>query len=328
MKVVTPAWLVDSAAKGVLLNWRDYIFRPGQRLEHGQGRKSTQVSLMQATQRSRETQPTTPTALSRTMGDTERRRQGTDTATPALSAESEPMENLSGPSIPPVSPRLHPPTPTTPFAPSNDIYITAPIAPEQAALVPTYAAHKSNPAAQRAMQDPGWRAAHTSAAPGYIAGFYANSRLHHLSTWKAELRALVIEAQERAEREVLPGLSESQPSGNNVSTDSATKSGEEEGVSVQGMGSLLRSPKKLWKGKGKAKPANGPAERVIMHCDFDSFFVAAGLIDRPELRGQPVVVCHSQGTQGGASSTSEIASASYEARKFGIKAGMRFASSH
>jgi DNA repair protein REV1 len=324
MKVVTPAWLVDSAAKGVLLNWRDYIFRPGQRLDYGQGRKSTQVSLMQGTQRSRETQPITPTALSRTMSGTERRRQGTDTATPTLSAESEDIENLPGPSIPPVSPRLHPSTPTTPVASSsNDVYTTAPIAPEQAALVPAYAAHKSNPAAQRAMQDPGWRAAHTSAAPGYIAGFYANSRLHHLSTWKAELKALVIEAQERAEREVLPGLSGSQPI-----TDIAMMSGEGEGVSMQSAGILLHSPKKLWKGKGKAKPADDLSERVIMHCDFDSFFVAAGLLDRPELRGQPVVVCHSQGTQGGASSTSEIASASYEARKFGIKAGMRFALPH
>lgn len=60
-----------------------------------------------------------------------------------------------------------------------------------------------------------------------------------------------------------------------------------------------------------------------MHCDFDSFFVSAGLVDRPHLRGKPVVVCHSQGAQGGQSSTSEIASASYEARKFGIKSGMR-----
>ena len=61
-----------------------------------------------------------------------------------------------------------------------------------------------------------------------------------------------------------------------------------------------------------------------MHCDFDSFFVSAGLVDRPHLRGKPVVVCHSQGAQGGKSSTSEIASASYEARAFGIKGGMRY----
>jgi nucleotidyltransferase/DNA polymerase involved in DNA repair len=53
------------------------------------------------------------------------------------------------------------------------------------------------------------------------------------------------------------------------------------------------------------------------------FFVAVGLLERPELIGKPVAVCHSQGTNGAASSTSEIASASYEARKFGVKGGMR-----
>ncbi|KAJ3535837.1 hypothetical protein NMY22_g6307 [Coprinellus aureogranulatus] len=63
-------------------------------------------------------------------------------------------------------------------------------------------------------------------------------------------------------------------------------------------------------------------ELVFWHCDFDCFFVSAGLVSRPELKGKPVVVCHSQGGQGGASSTSEIASASYEARAFGIKNGM------
>jgi DNA repair protein REV1 len=73
--------------------------------------------------------------------------------------------------------------------------------------------------------------------------------------------------------------------------------------------------------KGKAK-ASGTVEQVIMHVDFDAFFVSAGLVDRPDLRGKPVVVCHSQHTRGGASSTSEIASASYEARGFGIKNGM------
>ncbi|KAF7327651.1 hypothetical protein MKEN_00344500 [Mycena kentingensis (nom. inval.)] len=68
--------------------------------------------------------------------------------------------------------------------------------------------------------------------------------------------------------------------------------------------------------KAKAK------ERVIMHCDFDSFFISVGLLSRPELRGKPVVVCHSQGAQGGVRNTSEIACASYEARSFGIKNGM------
>ncbi|KAK0473587.1 hypothetical protein IW261DRAFT_1503671 [Armillaria novae-zelandiae] len=125
---------------------------------------------------------------------------------------------------------------------------------------------------------------HTSVAPDFIEGYYKNSRLHHLSTWKSELKNLVKEAQERAE------------TGNN-----ATR------VAMRGAEFVMRSPSK--KGKGRAELD----ERVIMHCDFDCFFVSAGLISRPQLRGKPVVVC---------SSTSEIASCSYEAREFGIKNGM------
>jgi len=45
-----------------------------------------------------------------------------------------------------------------------------------------------------------------------------------------------------------------------------------------------------------------------------------GLLSRPELRGKPVVVTHaSRKTE---NSKSDIACASYEARKFGIKNGM------
>ncbi|KAH9989747.1 hypothetical protein BJV77DRAFT_1061146 [Russula vinacea] len=147
--------------------------------------------------------------------------------------------------------------------------------------------------------NPAWRAEHTSMAPGFIAGYYANSRLHHLSTWKAELRTLVTEAQEHAERGDVHKVLEST-----------------EGVSMRNAALVMKNPL-----KGKEK-ASSTTEQVIMHVDFDAFFVSAGLVSRPHLRGKPVVVCHSQHAQGGASSTSEIASASYEARGFGIKNGM------
>jgi DNA repair protein REV1 len=64
---------------------------------------------------------------------------------------------------------------------------------------PSYATHKSNPNAARAIQNPEWRTSNTSAAPDFIDGYYKNSRLHHLSTWKTELRKLVQEAHENAE---------------------------------------------------------------------------------------------------------------------------------
>ena len=192
------------------------------------------------------------------------------------------------------------------------LYVTDPGTEEDAARVPKYAAHCSNETAERVMANPQWRAAHTSIAPDFIEGYYKNSRLHHLSTWKAELKELVAEAQERAENNALDALPEDD--GGAASSGAQTKSMDE--LSMRGGGFVLRSPSRA---KGKQKDV----ERVIMHCDFDCFFVSAGLVSRPQLRGKPAVVCHSQGDQGGASSTSEIASASYEARAFGIKNGMR-----
>lgn len=65
-------------------------------------------------------------------------------------------------------------------------------------------------------------------------------------------------------------------------------------------------------------------KRVIMHIDFDSFFVSVGLRDRPDLKDKPVVVCHAGSIEGlgaGEASTSEIASCNYAARKFGVQNG-------
>ena len=185
---------------------------------------------------------------------------------------------------------------------------------EEKGVFPSYAAHKSNPNAARVIENPEWRAAHTSAAPDFIDGYYKNSRLHHLSTWKTELRKLVQEAQERAEqtagcspKDSVRGLTLAAISPRNDANPGR-------------VGPTAKSPSK----KGKEKAPNHESQQVVMHCDFDAFFVSAGLLDQKHLRGKPVVVCHSQGNQGGAPSTSEIASASYEARKFGIKNGMRY----
>ncbi|TFK20124.1 DNA repair protein [Coprinopsis marcescibilis] len=202
-----------------------------------------------------------------------------------------------------VAPRLDP------------LSVTDPKNNEEAARMPGgYATAVSNPNAQRAMANPAWRKAHTSAAPDFIEGYYKNSRLHHLATWKSELKELVQKAQDRAEANADAAASSS--SGvNHLGKVPA------EGVSMRGAELVMKSPtsKAKWKGKGKVVD---DYDRVIMHCDFDCFFVAAGLVSRPELKGKPVIVCHSQGQQGGTSSTSEIASCSYEARKFGLKNGM------
>ncbi|KAF9269472.1 DNA repair protein [Marasmius fiardii PR-910] len=283
MKVVRPEWLVESVNRGVLLPWTDFMFHPNQRSEGAQGKQSLQRALPFTSQATHK-----PATLS--------------IKTP------ENVENIEAASS----------------ATRNPI-LTNPEFLKQAAHVPDYAADKSNPNAQRVMKDPEWRNSHTSAAPDFIEGFYRNSRLHHLSTWKAELKSLLKEAQKRAERgdgffdgeggEEVCGTPErvsAEVSNNHLCA----------GVSMRGAEFMLRSPTKNGKDKGKARATPAREERVIMHCDFDSFFVSAGLVGRPTLKGKPVVVCHSQGSQGGSSSTSEIASASYEARKFGIKNGM------
>lgn len=137
----------------------------------------------------------------------------------------------------------------------------------------------SNARSAALLKDEAWRLQETAVnATEFLDKYYKESRLHWLSTWKAELKKMVGELSEGREIDLA---------------------------------------KQKRRGPLKGTEQDG---RVVMHVDFDSFFVSASLLSRPHLKGQPVVVCHA--TVGDTASSSEIASASYEAREFGIRNGM------
>ena len=113
-----------------------------------------------------------------------------------------------------------------------------------------------------------------------------NLRLHDLSTWKAELKNLVAEAQERTENGAVNarkkmvsevGLREggdvsaspgaSQTAVNQIVQENLVG----RGLDIGGLeGDVSMRGARLVKGKGKGKEK---VAEVIMYCDFDSYFV-------------------------------------------------------
>lgn len=116
--------------------------------------------------------------------------------------------------------------------------------------------------------------------PKFINEFYNNSRLHHLSTWKAEYRDYV----------------------NHLQTMSTGFPGHEklrQIVLERDNGSdtdLLESS-----GVNRGKP-----KKCVMHIDMDCFFVSVGLRRRPDLKGKPIAVTHSKGKGASPSAGSDL----------------------
>src|SRR2546423_250217 len=64
--------------------------------------------------------------------------------------------------------------------------------------------------------------------------------------------------------------------------------------------------------------------RCIFHVDMDAFFAAVELLRRPELQGLPLVI----GGRGDPTQRGVVATASYEARKFGVHSAMPLRTAH
>ena len=73
-------------------------------------------------------------------------------------------------------------------------------------------------------------------------------------------------------------------------------------------------------GSGRQVTADPTDDRSarILHLDMDAFFASVELLDRPELRGKPVIVGH-RGAR------SVVTAATYEARKYGVNSAMPMA---
>ncbi|WVN88248.1 uncharacterized protein L203_103449 [Cryptococcus depauperatus CBS 7841] len=302
-KVIKEGWIVESCEQAKLLDWRKWRLRPEGGWEEG-SRKGFEEFFDKKTT----TASTTVTGLitdpTREAGETSKPPKNTTgygTMTDSTSLKSRKTQSCSTSqhhrrSCISISPGLPSPSDVSPFKSSRNVQ-------NSEGTYEHYYKKESNKHTAKAFQSVTWRAQNTAErgdAGGFIDGYYQNSRLHHLSMWKAELKVLVQDAQKRSEDAmaaiVHPRASKHGKGGARSLADSVLPSLP-----------LVAIPSSL-------------SERVIFHVDFDAFFVSCGLASRPYLKGKPVVVCHSSGK--GSGSTSEIASCSYEARANGVRNGM------
>eukprot|EP00002_Diphylleia_rotans_P040891 TRINITY_DN9823_c0_g1_i1.p1 TRINITY_DN9823_c0_g1~~TRINITY_DN9823_c0_g1_i1.p1 ORF type:complete len:649 (+),score=84.81 TRINITY_DN9823_c0_g1_i1:78-2024(+) len=132
----------------------------------------------------------------------------------------------------------------------------------------------------------------------FMKQYYGASRLHHLSTWRMHFQQITNKSISIPEQRV--DQSEDDMRGENRLA-TLLEDNHNDVVDSHEVDTTCR---------------------IICHVDMDCFFASVSLRDKPHLMGLPVVVCHAQTHQESGKSSGEIACASYEARKYGVRNGM------
>lgn len=147
----------------------------------------------------------------------------------------------------------------------------------------------------------------------FISEFYNNSRLHHIATMGATFKDYINELREKSKGN-FPGLERL------ILENKYSRPGPSTKVDSDSEDDIFATD---------SSPNENLQENIVMHIDMDCFFVSVGIRNHPELKGQPVAVTHAKGNKSSSNTSenqegsySEIASCSYEARKFGLKNGM------
>lgn len=136
--------------------------------------------------------------------------------------------------------------------------------------------------------------------PEFIEKYYANSRLHMISTWREELK------QYAADLMIQKKQSLTKSSLNLHSLDAGSQGNGKQGLNC------------------RTRPTGHVNGRKIyyMHVDMDCFFVSVTLRNRPDLVGKPVGITHARINTGAATSGSDLACCNYMARQKGLHNGM------
>ncbi|KAG9100820.1 deoxycytidyl transferase [Ceratobasidium sp. 370] len=233
MKVVRPEWLVDSVAANKLLPWSDYrwVQQPD-----GSTQSLAPQTPIPTPSLPPQSSPVRPATSPKSLDIDGNSGGNLACDTPSSPGSAQPQTNNEQSGKSPPLPAIPAPRIIATRRSNPPLLMPPPPAPSGPSR-PSYAAHKSNPEAERLMKSAEWRENHTSVSgETFIQGYYQHSRLHHLSKWKAELRNLVAKAQEDAESQI------SNEAGPRV-------------LSVEALGSRQKG-----KGKGRASEKTIPYE--------------------------------------------------------------------